>query len=116
MTEIDESDREWEHFRDTFRGIKRRILPSLAHIENDRQLGPIRRAFISSDPPGAEHRLPRTSPVCPVCGLTPAIEERVAASVEPEYETGFNVMFGAWAHSHCIAACPQTPEDRGVPW
>jgi hypothetical protein len=111
-----DAEQEWERFRQTFRGIKRRLLPSLAHIEADQQLGTIRRAFISPDPPEAAHRLPRMSSSCPVCGDTPASDERVAASIEPEYERGISVMIGAWTHPACLAACVETQDDRGVPW
>jgi len=100
MTTTADDEQEWERFRETFRGIKRRVLPSLAHVENNGQLGPIHHAFISHDPPGAEDRLPRVSPSCPVCGFNPTAEERVAASIEPEYERGLIVMIGAWAPPH----------------
>ncbi|HUP61111.1 MAG TPA: hypothetical protein VNA69_11890 [Thermoanaerobaculia bacterium] len=110
------TEEEWEHFRQTFRGIKRRALPSTEHVAPDDQLGPIVRAFISPDPPGAADRLPRTTETCPVCGVIASPADRIAASVEPEYGIGFPVMIGAWAHPSCLASCIETPDDRGVPW
>jgi hypothetical protein len=110
------TDEEWEALRETFRGIKRRVLPSPAHLPADDRLGPIERAYISEDPPGAAEVLVRTLESCPVCGTAVSLEERVAASVEPEFAANLSVMIGAWAHPACLANCEETADERGVPW
>jgi len=113
--EAEEGER--ERIYASYRGIKRRLLKTPSHIPLDPNghFGQPTRVAIALDPESAKDFY-RGSTFCPVCGKPTDAENRVAASLEPEFANGFSYLIGVWAHPDCFARCEGTDEQRGIPW
>jgi len=111
-------DPEDERFYSLFRGIKLRMLPGPPAIPLPGHQGPFVSVGISPDPKEALDQLsfaPRDE-VCPVCGRVTEADARVACSLEPNSGRGSWGLVPVWAHHECLASCPVTDRQRGIPW
>jgi hypothetical protein len=115
-------DDDWERWRSHFRGIRRRLLPHgpAAPVDHGGAFGRLVRVTISEDPVEIDQH-PTGGPqsrkeTCAICGTPTTAAFRIAASLEPEFESGLTYLTPVWVHNQCFEQCPQTNEERGVPW
>jgi hypothetical protein len=74
---------------------------------------------ISLDPTRFHHfrdRVGRASEYCPICGERTFGEDRLAASLNPRWESGLTVTIGVWVHGICFENCPDAGERAPIPW
>jgi hypothetical protein len=110
-----ESER--EAFYALFKGITLRILSTPPAVPLLGEFGTPTRVGIAEDPLGAMDVLGGPRPeACAVCGLGVGIEERVPASLEPVFPSGVQYLMPVWVHRLCLEGCPQTEQQRGIPW
>ena len=114
--EDDAIEQEREAFRGLFRAIKLREVKRALAIELPPPFGAPERVGISRDPDEAAAELDpvRLDTRCALCG--DAEGEKVGASLEPERADGLSILIAVWVHSSCLAECPETARQRGVPW
>jgi hypothetical protein len=110
-------EEERERIYASFRGITRQLLPqqSFVPVDPEGRFGDTKRVTISRDPQTIESWY-RKSEICPICGQATVAGSRTAASLEPEFASGLSFLIGVWVHPECLAKCPQTTEQRGIPW
>jgi hypothetical protein len=102
------------------RGITLRVLPRPPAIPIPGDFGPLARVGIARDPDELESLLGSPAyglgPQCPVCGNTTEGHQRLRGSLQPEFVSGPSFLMPVWIHPTCLEACPDTGEQRGVPW
>ena len=112
-------DADRERFWALYRGITLRLLTAAPAIELSHPFGEPVRVGIAQDPLEADQLLPEPiprQPSCAVCGSLAEVGQRLPASLQPEFANGFSYQVGVWVHPECLARCPDTGEQRGVPW
>ena len=110
-------DGEREAFYALFKGIKLRILATPPAVPLLGNFGAPTRVGIAEDPLDAVGTLGGQRPdACAVCGGTLTHEQRVPASLEPVFPSGVQYLMPVWVHRQCLELCPQTEQQRGVPW
>ena len=116
----DRDDEEAQHYHDLFKGIPLRRLDTAHGVSFQEGFGKPVSIGIAADPPEAESMQAgptiRSSSTCPVCGEATVDDNRVPASVQPEFKNGFSYLLGVWVHPACLQACPVVSAQRGVPW
>ena len=108
-----------ERMRELCRGITLRLLPAdaISRLRDDR-FGTPKRALIGRDPDELESMLTIVArePVCPICGeATELSTDAVRATLEIAYDR-LDIGRLVWTHGECLARCPDTGEQRGIPW
>jgi hypothetical protein len=110
-------DLEREAFYALFSGIKLRILSTAPAVPLLGDFGAPTRIGIAEDPLGAMATLGDQRPdACAVCGENLTREDRVPASLEPVFPSGVQYLMPVWVHRLCLESCPETEQQRGVPW
>ncbi len=114
---ISPEEAEREAFYALFKGIKLRTLGTPPAVPLLGDFGTPARVGIAEDPVDAMETLSGQRPdACAVCGETLTHQERVPASLEPVFSSGVQYLMPVWVHRHCLESCPQTEQQRGIPW
>ena len=108
---------EREKWRALFSGIKLRLLTAPPKVDvYGLEFGELRLVGVSLDPEEVADQIWRESDVCPICGEKTTPADAIAASLQPEFNSGLSYLMGVWIHRACFEKCPESDEERGVPW
>jgi hypothetical protein len=117
IRESEWTEAEAEKFRAAFVGIMKRELPYEPRIASyhPESWGEPTMVHISPDPL-IEEKFERVTDVCPVCGVVTESDRRLPATLEPVFSNGLGFDVSVWTHPECLASCPETDIQRGLPW
>lgn len=101
-------------------GIRNRLLPGplpAGWAELGLSDAPVTGVRIASEPSVSEGlAAPPVQDTCVVCGQGIDPSSRVRVSLDLTHADGISYAQHAWAHAECFARCPETDEQRGIPW
>ena len=117
---MDDDDPEWQGIlakvETACRGITRRKLVRTPAIRLKSSLGSPLRVCVARDPNEIDELLaPNRHAACAICGSSTEGMERLAASIEPQFQNNMSYIESVWVHLACYDECTDTREQRGAP-